>query len=84
MSSSSFSFSSSSSSRSSSRSSSSNSSSSNDYQAKRKKAYPKPQDQLDQIFKDLKTNPNLKEGEWYKTIAKIKLDYEKPHESEKE
>ena len=83
MSSSSFSFSSSSSSRSS-RSSSSNSSSSNDYQAKRKKAYPKPQDQLDQIFKDLKTNPNLKEGEWYKTIAKIKLDYEKPHESEKE
>ena len=76
MSSSSFSFSSS--------SSSSSSNSSNDYQAKRKKAYPKPQDQLDQIFKDLKTNPNLKEGEWYKTIAKIKLDYEKPHESEKE
>ena len=81
MSSSSFSFSSSSSSSS---SNSSSSNSSNDYQAKRKKAYPKPQDQLDQIFKDLKTNPNLKEGEWYKTITKIKADYEKPHVSEKE
>ena len=79
MSSSSFNFSSSSSS-----SNSSSNESSDDYQAKREKAYPKPQDQLDQIFKDLKTNPNLKEGEWYKTIAKIKLDYEKPHESEKE
>jgi hypothetical protein len=83
MSSSSSSFSSSSSSSSSS-SRSSSSDSSKDYQAKRKKAYPKPQDQLDQIFKDLKTNPNLKEGVWYTTITAIKATYEKPHESEKE
>ncbi len=63
--------------------SSSSSKSSNEYQDKRKKAYPTAQDQLDQIFKDLK-NGDLKDGVWYKTILAIKATYEKPHEVEKE
>ena len=53
------------------------------YKKDREAAYPTAQDQLDQIFKDLKNGP-LKDGEWYRTIAKIKADYEKPHVSEKE
>ena len=53
------------------------------YKEDREAAYPTAQDQLDQIFKDLK-NGDLKDGEWYKTITKIKADYEKPHVSEKE
>ncbi len=48
------------------------------YKEDREAAYPTAQDQLDQIFKDLKTNSDLKEGEWYKTIAGIKATYEKP------
>ena len=47
------------------------------YEEKRRKAYPTAQDQLDQIFKDLK-NGDLKDGEWYKTIAQIKATHEKP------
>ena len=53
------------------------------YKEDREAAYPTAQDQLDQIFKDLKTG-SLKDGEWYATIAAIKATYEKPHESEKE
>ena len=53
------------------------------YKEDREAAYLTAQDQLDQIFKDLKNGP-LKDGEWYKTIAKIKADHEKPHVSEKE
>lgn len=53
------------------------------YKEDREAAYPTVQDQLDQIFKDLK-NGDLKDGEWYRTIAAIKATHEKPHESEKE
>ena len=48
------------------------------YKEDREAAYPTAQDQLDQIFKDLRTSSDLKEGEWYKTIAQIKATYEKP------
>ena len=48
------------------------------YKEDREKAYPSVQDQLDQIFHDLKNGPNLKDGEWYKTISQIKATHEKP------
>ena len=48
------------------------------YREDREAAYPSIVDQLDQIHKDLKNNPNLKDGEWYKTIQAIKATYEKP------
>ena len=47
------------------------------YKEDREAAYPTAQDQLDQIWKDLKSG-DLKDGEWYKTIAGIKATYEKP------
>ena len=47
------------------------------YKEDREAAYPTAQDQLDQIFKDLKNGP-LRDGEWYKTIAAIKATHEKP------
>jgi len=53
------------------------------YKEDREAAYPTAQDQLDQIFKDLK-NGALKDGEWYKTIAQIKATYEKPPEEKAE
>ena len=49
------------------------------YKEDREAAYPSVQDQLDQIFQDLKSG-DLKDGEWYRTISKIKADHEKPHE----
>ena len=54
------------------------------YKEDREAAYPTAQDQLDQIYKDLKQSSDLRDGEWYRTIAKIKADHEKPHVSEKE
>jgi len=50
------------------------------YKEDREAAYPTVQDQLDQIFQDLKNSSDLRDGEWYKTIAKIKADHEKPQE----
>ena len=54
------------------------------YKEDREAAYPTVQDQLDQIFQDLKNGSDLKDGEWYKTIRAIKATHEKPHVSEKE
>jgi len=48
------------------------------YKEDREAAYPSVQDQLDQIFRDLRNSPNLKDGEWYKTILAIKATHEKP------
>jgi len=50
------------------------------YKEDREAAYPTVQDQLDQIYKDLKNDSNLKDGEWYRTITAIKATHEKPHE----
>lgn len=47
------------------------------YQEDRASAYPSVQEQLDQIFHDLKNSPNLKDGEWYKTVLKVKHDHPK-------
>ena len=49
------------------------------YQEDRAAAYPSVEDQLDQIFHDLKNGPNLKDGEWYKTVLKVKQDHPKPY-----
>ena len=48
------------------------------YQEDRAAAYPTVEDQLDQIFHDLKNNANLKDGEWYKSRLKVKADHPKP------
>ena len=50
------------------------------YKEDREAAYPTVQDQLDQIFKGLKNSSNLKDGEWYKTVLKVKSDYPKDAE----
>ena len=49
------------------------------YQEDRQANYPSIGDQLDMIFSDLKKyGPNLKDGDWYKSILKVKMDYPKP------
>ena len=50
----------------------------NQYQRDRK--YPQLGEQLDMLFHDMTAGKGTKDGEWYKTIAKVKSDNPKPTE----
>lgn len=45
----------------------------------RQRKYPKIENQLDNLYHDIKNN-NLSNGEWIKSIDKVKADYPKPIE----
>ena len=48
-----------------------------EYERNREKQYPDLKDQLDNLYHDIKNN-NLNNGEWIKSIDKVKLDNPKP------
>lgn len=48
-----------------------------EYERVREKEYPKIKDQLDQLYHDIK-NGNLNNGEWIKSIDKVKMNNPKP------
>ena len=48
------------------------------YKQDRAKAYPSAEEQLSMIWKDLKKGNNLRDGEWFRSIANIKATHEKP------
>tara|TARA_B100001115_G_C15642671_1_gene309299 strand:+ start:230 stop:604 length:375 start_codon:yes stop_codon:yes gene_type:complete len=48
------------------------------YEREREKQYPDLKEQLDNLYHDIKNN-NLIDGEWIKSIDKVKLDNPKPN-----
>lgn len=48
------------------------------YRDDRKKAYGDIGDQLDQLFHDMTAGKGNKDGEWYKSVSKVKSDISKP------
>ena len=51
-----------------------------EYERNREKQYPDLKEQLDNLYHDIKNN-NLNNGEWIKSIDKVKLDNPKPDTS---
>jgi len=49
-----------------------------EYARNRATAFPSIGDQLDMLFHDMTTDKGSKDGEWYKAVAKVKLDNPKP------
>jgi len=48
-----------------------------EYERLREKDFPEIKDQLDLLYHDIK-NGNLNNGEWIKSIEKVKMDHPKP------